>query len=263
VDAAGKAKEFYQALAAMDPARAENLRIVAGSNGLPVAVSAPFDAQEGPKDLEVPADFSKVAFGLSAEEPFSQPLGAPDGIYIIALNKRLPREIPPLEQVRARVVADYKHGQAMGLARQAASTFCMTWTNASAQGKAFTNICAEAKVNPLPLPPFSLTTQKLPEIEDQIALNQLKQAGFSTLPGKISPAQQASDGFFVLYVKAKLPVDQAKMQADLPNFVNSVRRGRQQEAFDEWLRRESERGLRETPIFQPPPPNMGSAASKS
>jgi hypothetical protein len=245
------------------PARAENLKIVASSNGLPVAVSAPFDAQEGPKDLEVPADFSKVAFGLSPEEPFSQPLGAPDGIYIIGLNKRLPREIPPLEQVRARVVADYKHGQAMGLARQAASAFCATWTNATAQGKAFTNICAEANVKPLPLPPFSLTTQHLPEIEDQVGLTQLKQAGFGTPPGKISPALQATDGFFVLHVKAKLPVDQAKMQADLPTFVNSVRRGRQQEAFDEWLRRESERGLRDTPIFQRPPPNMGTAASKS
>jgi hypothetical protein len=113
------------------------------------------------------------------------------------------------------------------------------------------------------LPPFSLTTQKLPEIEDQVSLTQLKQAGFGTPPGKISPTLQASDGFFVLYVKAKLPVDQAKMQADLPTFVNSVRRGRQQEAFDEWLRHESERGLRNTPIFQRPPSNMGSAASKS
>jgi hypothetical protein len=263
VDAAGKAKEFYQALSSIEHPRAENLRMVASSNGLPVAVSAPFDAQEGPKELEVPADFTKVAFSLSEEEPFSQPMGAQDGIYVIAINKHLPREIPPLDQVRSRVVADYKHGQAMGLARQAASAFCTTWTNGSVQGKAFTNICAEANAKPLQLPPFSLTTQKLPEIEDQVSLTQLKQAGFGTPPGKISPALQASDGFFVLYVKAKLPVDQAKMQADLPTFVNSVRRGRQQEAFDEWLRHESERGLRNTPIFQRPPSNMGSAASKS
>lgn len=263
MNAAGKAKEFYQTLAAMDPVRAENLRIVASSNGVPVSVSAPFDAQEGPKDLEVPADFTKVAFGLSPEEPFSQPMGATDGIYIIALNKRLPHEIPPLDQVRTRVVADYKHGQAMGLARQAASAFTTTWTNASAQGKAFTNICAEAKVKPVELPPFSLTTQKLPEIEDQVGLTQLKQAGFGTQPGKISPVLQATDGFFVLHVKEKLPVDQAKMLADMPNFVNSVRRGRQQEAFDAWIQRESQRGLQNTPIFQRPPPNMGSAASKS
>jgi hypothetical protein len=263
VFAAGKAKEFYQTLSAMEPARAENLRIVAASNGLPVSVSAPFDAQEGPKDLEVPADFTKVAFGLSPEEPFSQPLGAPDGIYIIALNKRLPREIPPLDQVRSRVVADYKHGQAMNLARQAASTFATTWTNSAAQGKNWTNITAQANVKPLQLPPFSLTTQKLPEIEDQIGLTQLKQAGFSTPPGKISQPQQTTDGYFVLYVREKLPVDQAKMLADLPNFVNSVRRGRQQEAFDGWLQRESQRGLQNTPIFQRPPPNLGSAASKS
>ena len=263
MNAAGKAKEFYQTLSSMEPPRAENLRIVASSNGVPVSVTAPFDAQEGPKDLEVPAEFSKVAFSLSPDEPFSQPIAAPDGIYVIALNKRLPREIPPLEEVRARVVADYKHGQAMSLARQAAASFYQTGTNALAQGKSFTNITAEANVKPVELPPFSLTTQRLPEVEDKINVTQLKQAGFSTPPGKMSQPLQANDGFFVLYVKEKLPLDQAKMQADLPGFVNTVRRGRQQEAFDEWLRRESEHGLRDTPIFQRPPPNLGSAASKS
>lgn len=263
VDAAGKAKEFYQTLSSMDPPRPENLKIVASSNGVPVSVSAPFDAQEGPKDLEVPAEFSKVAFALSPDEPFSQPIAAPDGIYIITLNKRLPREIPPLDEVRTRVVADYKHGQAMSMARQTASAFYAAWTNAVAVGKPFTNVCAEANVKPVDLPPFSLSTQKLPEVEDRVSLTQLKQAAFSTLPGKLSQPLQAIDGFFVLYVKAKLPVDPAKMNAELPTFVNNVRRGRQQEVFDEWMRHEMDRGLRDTPIFRQPPPNLGSAPSKT
>lgn len=262
VDAAGKAKEFYQTLSSMDPPRPENLKIVAGSNGVPVLVSAPFDAQEGPKDLEVPADFTKVAFALSPEEPFSQPMGAPDGIYIIALNKRLPREIPPLDEVRARVVADYKHGQAMVMVRQTASAFYAAWTNAVAVGKPFTNVCAEANVKPVDLPPFSLSTQKLPEVEERVSLTQLKQAAFSTMPGKLSQPMQATDGFFVLYVKAKLPVDQEKMKAELPAFANNVRRGRAQEVFDEWFRHEMERGLRDTPLNRPPP-NLGAAPSKT
>jgi hypothetical protein len=263
MNAAGKAKEFYQTLSAIESAKPENLRIVAASNGLPVSVSAPFDAQEGPKDLEVPAEFAKLAFALTPEEPFSQPIAAPDGIYIMSLNKRLPREIPPLDQVRARVVADYKHGQAMNLAHQTASAFYATWTNASAQGKAFTNICAEQNVKPVELPPFSLSTQHLPEVEDRVSLTQLKQAAFGTQPGKLSPPMQAVDGFFVLYVKNKLPLDQEKMKADLPAFVNNVRRERQQEAFDEWLRREVERGLLDTPLFHRSPPNLGSAPSKT
>jgi len=93
-------------------------------------------------------------------------------------------------------------------------------------------------------------------------LDQLKRAAFSTTPGKLTPFQPTSDGVMIVYVKAKLPVDQAKMQSELPTFVNNARRVRQQEAFDLWLRHEVEVGLRDTPIARPKaPPTLGSAAT--
>ena len=100
-------------------------------------------------------------------------------------------------------------------------------------------------------------------MEDTVNLSQLKQAAFATSPGQLAHSLvPTSDGVMVLYVKAKLPVDVAKMQADLPNFVTSLRRTRQQEAFDDWLRKEMEKGLRDIPIFSQPrqPPVMGTAA---
>jgi hypothetical protein len=60
-------------------------------------------------------------------------------------------------------------------------------------------------------------------------------------------------------VKAKLPIDQEKMKQDLPQFAQAVRQSRQNEEFNEWFRREADRGLRDTPLGRPQtPPDMQS-----
>jgi len=172
-----------------------------------------------------------------------------------------------LEQIREHVTADYKYDQAKSLARQAGQAFYTTLTNGLGQGKTFSNICAEAKVQMTELPPFSLSTRAVPEAEDHLSLNGrggLKELAFSTAPGKAANFQPTSEGGAILYVKAKLPLDQAKLNAELPNFVDSVRQTRQSEAFNEWFRRQAERGLQDTPLGRPKAaPTMSSKTAKS
>ena len=77
--------------------------------------------------------------------------------------------------------------------------------------------------------------------------------------GKPSPFQPTGEGGLIVYVKEKLPLDEAKMNASLPAFANYVRLSRQNEAFNDWFRREAEKGLRDTPLARPQaPPAMGS-----
>jgi hypothetical protein len=47
-----------------------------------------------------------------------------------------------------------------------------------------------------------------------------------------------------------LPVDQAAMNAEMPQFVAQLRRARQNEAFSEWLKIEINRQLRNAPAFR-------------
>jgi SurA N-terminal domain/PPIC-type PPIASE domain len=239
------------------------LKQLAESNSQPVEVSAPFDRDSTPKDLEVGPEFAKAAFTLNPEEPFSQPVIGEDGVYVMALDKKLPRETPPLDQIRDRVTADYKHAQAMRMAQQDAAGLAASATNGLAQGKSFTNICAEANVNMVPLPPFSISTRSLKEVEDIVPLSQLKQVAFGMSPGKVAPVP-TSEGAIVLYVKAKLPLDPANEAKDLPSYLAQLRRTRQQEAFDEWLRRQAETGLRDTPLGRAkPPPVMGAKSGSA
>ena len=261
-DATEKANELAHSL--MDPATKPDFGAVAKSNGYPVQVSVPFDRSEGPTNLDVGPEFTKAAFALSDDEPFAGPIPGEDGSYVIALNKRIPHEIPPLDKIRNEVIADYKRAQAVQLARQAGDSFYKTVTNKLSEGAAFTNICAEAHVNPVSLPPFSLSTRDVPEAENFASLNQLKQAAFSTPPGKVSAFEPTAEGGMMLYVKAKLPLDQAKMDSDMPRFLNSLRSSRQSEAFNDWLNREAQKGLRDTPVGRPkPPPTMSPRTAKS
>jgi hypothetical protein len=245
-----KAADFATLLFDAAPLRAENLETLAKTNGFAVFVSTPFDREEGPKDLDVDEEFAKAAFSLTPADPFAPPLLGKEAAFVIALNKQIPSEIPPLEQIRAQVTADYKRSQALSKARQEGAAFSQKVMAGIAQGKTFAAICEETKNKLVTLPPFSLSTRHMAEIEPYLTIDQLRQLGFSTPPGKVSNFQATSDGGVILHVKSKLPLDAKKLSEELPAFTQSLRQTRQQEAFNVWFNREAEKGLRDTPPFQ-------------
>ena len=256
-----KANDFATPLADLQPVRADNLNKLAKEQGLVVRTTAPFDLREGPSELQVGQDFAEKAFKRTPDDPFAGPFLGMDGAYVIALVQKIPSQIPPLEQIRGQVETDYKLSQALNLARQAGASFYVTLTNEMAKGKTVAAICSEAKVKLEDLPPFSLSTRSLPGVDEHLPLNQFKQMAFGTTVGKVSPFQMTAGGGAIVYVKAKLPLDEAKMTANLPAFANAVRQSRQNEVFNEWFNQEARKGLRDTPLAKPqtPPPAMSSA----
>ena len=137
-------------------------------------------------------DFAQKAFARTPEDPFAGPILGQDSVYVIALVKKLPSEIPPLDQIRAQVEKDYQFAQALDLARKAGMAFYQTLTNGLAQGKTVAAICADAKLQLVEVPPFSLSTRELPQVEDHLPLNQFKQIAFTAPLGKVSPFQMTS-----------------------------------------------------------------------
>jgi hypothetical protein len=249
-DANQQANDFASALYALEPAKPENLNTVAKQKGLTVHLTTPFDRTYGPKEFDAPPDFIKAAFVLAPDEPLAGPVVGPDAVYIIALVKQLPSEIPSLNQIRARVTEDYQLHEATLLAQRAGTNFVHTLASQMTNGHTFASICVAAGLQPRALPPFSWSTRDLPELGDRVELGQLKQAAFSTPVGRTSGFEETSDGGFVLYVQSRLPVDQAAMNAEMPQFIAQLRRARQNEAFSEWLKIEINRQLRNAPAFR-------------
>ncbi len=264
-EARKRANEFATRVIELEPARSENLELVAGTNGLTVKTSAPFDRKDGPKDLEVGANFITAAFALGAtNDMFAGPLLGQNGAYVIAFEKRLPSEIPPYAQIQSKVEQAFRQYEATSLARMAGIEAHQKITNSVAQGKTFEAAAKEAGLSSIKLPPFSMSSRTLPELDSRVGLNEVKQLAFSTEAGKISSFQGTSDGGFILHVTGKLPVDEAKFASDLAAFKNYVRQSRQTEAFNLWFSKEAALALRDTPLGQPrPAPTMGTAPAAS
>ncbi|MGB7746812.1 MAG: SurA N-terminal domain-containing protein [Verrucomicrobiia bacterium] len=246
-----QANEFATAVFNQEPARPENLAAAAKLKGLSVQVTAPFAAKSGPEEFTAPPGFIKAAFGLTAEEPFAGPIAGPNAVYVLAFARRLPSEIPSLDQIRESVTQEYQLRTATLLARRAGTNFVRTLTGMTAD-RGFASLCVAAGLQPQVLPAFSLSTQELPELGEGADLNQFKQTVFTTPVGKASGFEATSDGGFVVYVQSRLPMDQAKMNSDLPQYTAALRRERQTEAFNQWVNLEANRQLRSLPAFREP-----------
>jgi hypothetical protein len=99
------------------------------------------------------------------------------------------------------------------------------------------------------LPPFSLSTRDLPELENHAGLPQVKQAAFGTTVGHASDFEPTDDGGFVLFVQKQLPPDESAMNNDMPQYIAEVRRQQVFEIFQSKISQEADRELRNIPAL--------------
>src|SRR6266850_896837 len=245
-----EASQFAAPLFENNPLPLAEFPKLAKSNNVEVATSEPFAAGEAPKGLDIDREAAKLAFNLSPSEPYSQLMVGHDGIYLMVFEKRLPSELPSFEQIKDKVTLDYKMVQGIMQAQKAGTEFAQSVSNGIAQGKSFDAIAAEARVKVMQLPPLALTTETVTNLDENVPAETLKEVAFTTQPGKVSPFRPMRQGGFIVYVKSKLPLDEAKMKTELPAFTAYVRQRREREAFDSWFRKEIERAHIDAPVLR-------------
>lgn len=244
------ANDFATTLFAMTPANPDNLAVVAKQKGVAVHTTAPFRQDTGPTEFMAPPDFVRAAFQLTAEEPFGGPLAGQDGIYILAMGPRLPSYIPGLSDIQALVTQDFQEQQSVMLAQRAGADFQKTVAMQVAAGTSFDRAAVAAGHAPAAVPPFSYSTQDLPEFGGRALLDGLKRAADATPAGHVSSFVPGQEGGFVLFVKGVLPVDQAKKKEELPRFTAQYQAERQNEAFRLWQFSEANRELLNIPALK-------------
>ena len=237
--AASEARDFANELYAMEPVKAENLAALAAKRGLTAQDSEPFSGFGSVPGFEDAPELTREAAKLTADQPFTtKPIPGDKAVYLAALRRKVPSEVPAFESVRARVTEDYRRAEALKLARAAGEAFALAATNAVAQGKAFTAVAEEQKAVVTELPPFSLVTTALPGLDPRVGVSVVKDTAFSLKPGAVSRFIASGDGGFVLFLKERRPVDEATVKAGLAGHLETQRRQRQDEAFQDWFRQE-------------------------
>jgi hypothetical protein len=236
------ASKFSETLDSMSPHTLAVFHSLAESNQLTVGTTKPFERKIGPDGmgLEVNGlEFASTAFSLTPQEIFSPSVLSEGGVYLLAFKEHIPSRTPPIAEIKARLEEDYRYMASMQISQQAAVQFSGKLTNGLALGKSFSAICTENGVTATTLPALSLSTRDLgDEIEHGIDLPYLKQVVFSTPVGTSSGPASARDGAFVAYVAKQLPTDEAKVKAELPEFINYVRQVRHNDAFNLWFNSE-------------------------
>ncbi len=236
--------ELYKGHDENNPLTVNDLAKVAEAKHLQVKESPLFDRTSTTNDVHLPASVLQAATRLSNNDPqdlarerlyVSTPVVADDGAYIVGLKQRIPQAPQPLSAVKDKVLKDYKEQEAAKLARDAGSEFGKYLTNQIAHGKTFAAAAQEKKMKPIKLSPFSINSRAVPELPESIDLRQLKVVAMKLTPGKASDFVATREGGFVVFYENRTPADAAKMQAELPKFIEQLREQRQYAAYNEWF----------------------------
>src|SRR2546430_614540 len=106
-------------------------------------------------------------------------------------------------------------------------TFQTSVTNGLAQKKSFDEICAQAGIKPVQVPPFSSTTNAIAGLDERIPVRALQEIAFELKPGQASPFRPLAEGGFIAYLKERIPVSEAQVKAELPDYFGKLRIYRQ------------------------------------
>ncbi len=219
--------------------KAENLTKIAKQMGYPVKESKPFTELEGPEDLDAPANFASVAFGLSPDEPLGGPLNGIKGTYLVSYNRRLASEVPQLTNVWDKVVADYRRSQARELTVQAGSKLAVSLAGGLAAGKAFDELTKTNGFESVAVPAFTRSTRTIPQVEQfGLTTREFIRVAFELETGYASGFRRSGNGGYVVYAKKRTPATDAQVTADLPDFLQGLRQDRQGLAFQDWFQAE-------------------------
>jgi hypothetical protein len=244
------------------PYAQSDLEKLAKTKGLVVKTSEPFDEKKGSKEIDLPPRALHLLFTLREDAPddaeksmlyVTSPLVGEKAVYVAGLAQRIPSQVQTLAAVRDQATKDYRETKALALAADAGEKFAGAVQVGLTQGKSFDAVCAAQNIKPQSLPPFALTTTNVPPGLDKASFQQLQETTFTVPSGETSKYTPVTDGGIVVYVKDRLPVDEARMAQELPLYLARMREQRQIAAFSAWLNHQFQ--LR----FIPPPSEPGNA----
>lgn len=220
-----------------NPNPAEPLENLAASKGLTAQLTEPFSQFQGPQSLQLPDQFTQIAFQLGPDTPIVQePVQGEDAIYVVAFKRRLQSELQPLEAIQAKVTEDYRQNEGMRLVREAAGAFAAAATNALASGGQIEPVAQQHNVTVTDLPPFvGEGREPIENLPPGIDPGSLRSAVSELSAGELSSYRPTQSGAFVALVEKIIPATDEEVKKELPQYVQDLRRRSAAEAFNDWF----------------------------
>ncbi len=253
-----------------DPAtnKAVQFERLAAAKGYPVQTAPPFNAApplgEDPEPLEemgFPTAFLQKARTLNEQNPvaFSPILGT-NAVYVITFKEMMSGYLPPLDEVQEKLTQDYKQFEARSMAVTNGTNFHAIVTNGVAQGQEFSELAKKHDDTFIEVPPFSLSTSTLTNLDERLDLPVLQQIVSRLEVGEISRFIPTRQGGMIVHVKEQVPLNETRIETELPEFMARLRQLRQSDAFNQWFSKQAERQNLIIPQKEEPMPGAGPPA---
>ena len=234
-----KAYGFINTYYDSEPRTAGAMAAKAKAAGLELNTTNPFSREELPVGITVGPEFVEAAFSLTAEEPYSAAVTAPDGYYSLCFDKKLPGTAQAFADVRERVEKEFREDQARTLAREAADKFHQAATNATAS-QSFSSLAELSGFKVAKVPALTLRTTTLPGVELPVEARTLTAMASNMETNSVSRPQFAADGLMVLRLGARTAPTAVELAAGSAEYRGMLRRARESEVFNDWIMRQME-----------------------
>jgi peptidyl-prolyl cis-trans isomerase D len=204
---------------------------VAAQFAVTVHETSYFGVRDPVSGIEAGLQFNQEAFALDPKErPFSDPVTGKDGYYVLEYLDSKPSQIPPLEQVKDKVIDTLQQQRAHEATIRRGKDTAAQVKQALAAGKSFADACAELKLKPTSPEPFSLSDKT-----DMPAALAIKQTVLSMATNTVSDFIPTETGGAFFYLKQRLPPDPALLDKDKAELTAQVLERNRQALFQDWI----------------------------
>jgi len=236
---ADRANDFTQALLE----KSADFKQVAAKFQLPIHVTGEFTAATPDPQLKVDPQLGAAAFGLTVQEPNSDPHQAGDGFYILHLAGMVEARSLTIEEAKPTVVEAIKSSRTKELISTKGAEIAHQLREATTSGQPLQAAIQKMGIKAEKVPPFSLvedSTAKPEERKESPDLVAIKNAAAQLNPGDVSDFFPWEEGGLIAVLEKREPADPAKYREKKAAFDNHYR----EIVFYEWLRdRQRDAGL--------------------
>jgi len=184
-----------------------------------------FGPMDEVKGVKAGQAFQQEAFSLTADSPCSNPVQGEDGYYVLQLAGNKPREIPPFEKVKEKVVARLKQEKTHEVTLKRGQEMLDKVRQAMTAGKSFDAACKDLQLTAKTYGPTSMADEK----------TELPAVALGLTKGATSDFIRTATGGLFFCVKDRLPPDPNADSLQREQLARMILEQNRQAIFQNWI----------------------------
>lgn len=208
-----------------------DLAVQAAENGLSLERAGPFSKDELPDGL--PQQVAEEAFGMAVNE-ISDPVSLPGSEYaILTVVKRDEERIPPLSEIREKVMQSYTESLSRKKAGEEAGEIRGKVVQLMKKDDIdFGSACGKLGIETKVSPPFSIAGQ----VPGLGVSRDIASSAFSLLDGEPAPVAKTGKGFVLFAPEKRFEADPAPLDKNMEQLKQQYLFRKRQLEWLEWFR---------------------------